>query len=242
MASLLVDRGLRPEAMPHGTRARYVTGCRCEPCRGANATAWRARQEMAKALACEISAPVVPAPQTFTAPDGSKRVRFYRRACPGVHGNPCPLQAHLRKDSKGGVCGRCRELLVWNGLVSSHRARQHLQALSRAGMGRRSVADSCDVGSSILYLIKTGRKTRIRASTERRILAVDLAGASAGVRVPAGPTWRRIEQLLGEGFSKAELARRLGRKSPALQVGRRRVLARTAAAIERLLGQIELGA
>jgi len=36
-----------------------------------------------------------------------------------------------------------------------------------------------------------------------------------------------------EGFSKAEIARRLGYRRPALQLGRRRILAKNAARVER---------
>jgi len=40
--------------------------------------------------------------------------------------------------------------------------------------------------------------------------------------------------LLEEGFTKAELARRLGFETPALQVGKGEILARTAARVDRL--------
>jgi len=56
-------------------------------------------------------------------------------------------------------------------------------------------------------------------------------------------THKRIAWLLGEGFSKAEIARRLGYKKPALQIARRgRVLTRTAARVARLVRSLELGA
>jgi hypothetical protein len=52
--------------------------------------------------------------------------------------------------------------------------------------------------------------------------------------VPARRTWRLIEQLLEEGFSKARIARELGMQTPALQLRRARVLARTELAVEKL--------
>lgn len=52
--------------------------------------------------------------------------------------------------------------------------------------------------------------------------------------VPAGRTWRRINQLLEEGFSKARLARELGMHTPALQIGKTRVLACTELAVAKL--------
>lgn len=76
----------RPSDLPpaeryqHGTRSRYVTGCRCDACRAANAAAYHERQARAKAAAALITTPSAPAPQTWTAPDGSKRLRVYARA------------------------------------------------------------------------------------------------------------------------------------------------------------------
>lgn len=222
-----------PDAYQHGTRARYVTGCRCADCRGSNVRYYHQRQGRAKAAALEIVTPPTPAPQLWTAPDGSKRIRVYARGCPGVHGDPCRLRAHLRKDSKGGVCRACRERLVWNGLADASRARTHVHRLSRHGVGYKSVAAAASVSIGVMAKIRSGEQRRIRADTERRILAVDRDAVAGGGTVPAGRTWRRIAILLDEGFPKAEIARRLGYKTPALQFKRRRVLARTAARVER---------
>jgi len=60
-----------------------------------------------------------------------------------------------------------------------------------------------------------------------------LAVSDAAI-VPANETWRQINVLLEEGFTKAELAHRLGFESAALQVGKERILARTAARVDRL--------
>lgn len=120
-----------------------------------------------------------------------------------------------------------------NGLVSAAVARAHLFALSRQGVGRRAVGAACDVGDTTLQQIRSGKKTQIRKDTERRILAVDAAAVSAGAVVSAKPTQKLINELLDEGFSKAELARRLGYTSPALQLNRRRVTVANAARVER---------
>jgi hypothetical protein len=136
----------------------------------------------------------VPTRRVWIAADGTPRFRVFKRSCPGIQGKACRWRSYLRKDSLGGVCRRCRYFLVWDGLVPAIRARKHLKALSRLGVGRRSVAQSCDVSETVIFAIKAGTKAKIRASTERRIL------------------------------------------------GRRRVTARNAARVERLLAQIELGA
>jgi hypothetical protein len=69
----------------------------------------------------------------------------------------------------------------------------------------------------------------------RRILAVDASCALDGALVDAAPTRRKVAQLLEEGFTKRELARRFGLKSPALQfpLGDK-ITARNAAKVDRL--------
>jgi len=149
------------QAMPCGTRAKYVAAkCRCAKCREANCRYVQARDAAAKTAARESAedttrarrqwvqwrlsleavraknAPELPpspsvCPQAWTAPDGTTRTRIYQRACIGVDGAPCPTRTHLRKDSTGEVCGRCRARLVWNGLVPADGVRAHLRKLSR---------------------------------------------------------------------------------------------------------------
>lgn len=230
-----VRRGLpAPEAFAHGTRARYVTGCRCEDCRASNRRYYHEREARGRALAAEISAPAMPAPQEWTAPDGARRIRVYKRACPGVEGEPCPLRAHLRRDSKGGVCRACRHRLAWNGLVSTAAASAHVRKLGYQGVGYKSVAAAASVGVLTVWKIRSGERMWIRAATERRILAVDAEARADASTVPAGSTWRLVRLLLDEGYTKARLARELGAQTPALQLGRRRVLAITAVRVQRL--------
>ena len=171
-------RGLRPIAelggsRPHGTRLRYLAGCKCFHCRRANSDYERERQ-------------------------------------------------------------KAREAGDWNGLVDADAARAHLRKLARQGVGRRMVHAVSDVALSVLQDVRSGRKRRIRALTERRILAVTQACRGDAVHVPAGPTWERIEWLLSEGFTKARIARELGMKRPALQLNRHRVTVRNAAQVEAL--------
>jgi len=161
---------------PHGTRARYVSGCHCAECREAN------------------------------------RLYYYVR-------------------EKAKIFGR------WDGVVPAARARRHMLRLSRCGVGRRAVGAVSGVADTILSHIRSGRRKKIRASTERRILAVTSAAHSDGALVSNARTWQRINVLLREGFTKTELARRLGSKAktPSLQIAMRgEVLARTAIKVERL--------
>lgn len=227
------------QSMPCGSRAKYVAvQCRCPKCRAANSAYVKRRDRLARAAVVEIGPrPIAPIAQAWTAPDGTQRTRIYQRACQGVNGEPCPYRAHLRKDSSGDVCLRCRPRLAatWNGLVSADAVRAHLKTLSGQGVGYKSVAIAADVHNSTLSDILFAGKQQLRAQTARRILAIDRDARADHALVPAGPTWRRLRQLLAEGFTKTELARRLGSRSktPALQFKRRFILAKSAARVER---------
>ena len=171
------ERGLRPVSdlgseRPHGTRLRYLAGCKCFQCRRSNSDYERARS-----------------------------------------------QARAAGD--------------WNGIVDASRARRHIRALSGVGVGRRAIASASDIAESIVCEIRAGKRLRIRARTERKILAVTAAVASDGSLVPAAPVWRMVEWLIEEGFTKARIAEAIGQKR-ALQLGRDRVTVRNAAAIRRL--------
>lgn len=78
----------------------------------------------------------------------------------------------------------------------------------------------------MIHEIKNGDRRRIRARTERKILAVTPAMRADRSFVPAVVAWHLINKLLEEGFSKAGLAKLLGYRSPALQLRRNRITAR----------------
>lgn len=220
-----------------GTRAAYVgRKCRCEACRQANVAYYHQRAQQAReAVASRVVAPASgTVPQEWTAPDGTKRVRHYRQPCPGVDGKPCPAQSHLRKDSLGGLCRWCRAELVADPLVPIDAARAHLKALSDKGVGKRSVQAASDVGLAIIAAILRGTRRHIRRSTERRLLAVDVGALADGTLVDARPTWKLIRAMLRDGYTRGELAEALGSQKPALQLGRKRLLASTALKVERL--------
>ena len=110
-------------------------------------------------------------------------------------------------------------------------------------MGLKTVARLSGVSHGSLSKIVYGEprlgrpaSQRVRPQTRERILAVHAAQAHGGQRVSAGPTWRLIEELVAAGYAKAYLARALGSEaaSPTLQIGRQRVRASTARAVEDL--------
>lgn len=121
----------------------------------------------------------------------------------------------------------------WNGIVPAKKARIHMRKLSRLGVGRRAVGAATDIADSVLSKIISGKRNQIRARTERLILAVSVAHASDGAYVDATRTWKQIRQLLLEGFTKIRIAEAIGQQR-ALQLGKVRVTAKHAAAIDRL--------
>lgn len=122
----------------------------------------------------------------------------------------------------------------WNGLVDATPAREHLKRLRRAGVGKRSVAAACDVALSIIWEVGRGERARIRKGTLNRILSVTSGALGDHALVRAGRTWQRIRAMQKVGLSVPEIARRMGFKTAHIQIGRRRVLARTALSVERL--------
>jgi hypothetical protein len=125
----------------------------------------------------------------------------------------------------------------WNGIVDAKKARQHLLALRKKGVGRDAVRAASDVACSVIQQIARGEKTRIRARTERKILAVTPACREDGALVSAKPTWRLVALLLDEGFTKLRIARELGQKGNGLQLGKKMITVRNAARVERLFNK-----
>lgn len=125
----------------------------------------------------------------------------------------------------------------YNGIVSAKKARQHILKLRKQGVGRKAVYAASDVALSILRAISNGKKKQIRARTERKILAVTSACREDGALIPAAPTWRLVEQLRAEGFTKLRIARELGQKGSGLQLGKKLITARNAARVERLFNK-----
>lgn len=132
-------------------------------------------------------------------------------------------------------------------LVSATQARAHLFSLHSSGVGARQAARLAGLSEREIWDIRSGRRTAIELDTERRILAVQPTPAP-GQRISGWRTWRRLDALEREGFTKGELARRLGNKTPKLQIApevrgprrsehepmHRQVTVRTARRVQRL--------
>lgn len=229
-----------PASHPHGTRARYVAlKCRCAACRAANTAYARIRAAQARERAAEAATPTdpSPAPKLWITPSGTRQTRVYKRACKGINGRPCPHGSHLRKDSTGDICGKCRVALDYRGLVPSTRARAHLVKLGTEGLGMRAIHDACDVNTSILWAIRKGLRPRIRVETERRILAIDRLAAADHTIVNGQRTHRALAKMRALGLTKTEIAERLGYQTRAIQI-KPRVIAKTEARVLRLLAEV----
>ena len=126
-------------------------------------------------------------------------------------------------------------------------ARDHLAALSRAGIGWKRAAALSGISTgavSKLLFGKGGRQPsrRIRPETAAAVLAVPLAPASLapGALVPAAGTRRRLQALVATGWAQSRLAGRLGMSASnfGAAMGRERVTAATARAVERLYDEL----
>lgn len=126
----------------------------------------------------------------------------------------------------------------WNGIIDASKARAWIAHLSAHGVGRRAIAYASDVSETVLCEIRSGRKTKIRALTERRILAVSIDMALDGALLPAGPTWLLIDELLAAGITKRQIAARIGQTNGALQLSRESVTVRHAYQVKKLHGEL----
>jgi Bacterial regulatory proteins, lacI family len=105
----------------------------------------------------------------------------------------------------------------WQPFVPAGPVREHLEALSRAGVGRRRVAALSGVSTGTVSRILYGRPGRppvrgVRRETAAAILAVRPgAGALApSAHVDAAGTHRRLQALVAAGWSQSQLAALLG--------------------------------
>jgi len=220
----------------HGTRAMYVAEkCRCDACRAANRKYAQQRSQKQADQAVQFLSEVVPAPQLWTTPSGEKKVRHYKRACPGIMGEPCKTHSHLRKDSTGGICSNCRERLPTFEVVMAHKAREHILFLSQNGVGEEAVHQACGVANCVIRDIRQGKQMNVMPETEKRILSVTLAAALPHALVPGQEVWKKVTELRAKGgMTKGEIAMALGNKKPALQLKKKQMTAKSARKVERL--------
>lgn len=150
----------------HGDRRTYRRGCRCLPCRAANAAYERCRRA----------------------------------------GDLLPDPAEM---------------------VDAVFAEMHLTALRGQGVGYRQAARLAGLCDRLVSDIRSGRRTRIRADTQTRILGVRPVLAH-GQSITGWRSWRLIDSLKREEFTQGAIAQMLGNRHPSLQLGKKRMRVRSA--------------
>jgi hypothetical protein len=128
--------------------------------------------------------------------------------------------------------------------VSAADARAHIQRLSRQGVGYKVVAEEARVAVSIVSGIRMGTRQNCRANTARAILAVDPKTVIRGdwSLVDGGATWKLIDELVGDGYSKRQLATWLhGRRTLALQIRPDKITYRTATKVQDMYDKVRAG-
>jgi len=167
----------------------------------------------------------LPAPERFA--HGSRS-----RYTGGCRCAPCRAAntAYTRARARAKVYGRTNRLLPVARVV------RHLQALQRAGVGLPAIGAAAGVNDRTLAKILRGRRLHVREDTAKKILAVTDDAGSDRALVDAAPTWRLLNELIEEGYTRTDIARGLGCTAtrPDLKIGKTQVRAETAVRVERL--------
>lgn len=129
------------------------------------------------------------------------------------------------------------------GLVPVTEAVRHINDLSRKGIGYKVVADAAGVALTIVSQMLWGGKKTIRKDTQAKILSVDEQAAADHSRIPAAPTWKILEDLFEEGYTRTQIAKWLGStaKKPALQIRKDFITAKKALDVEKLVAKLAAG-
>lgn len=183
----------------------------------------------------------------YVAPDSHRahgtRAKYVLEKC---RCEPCRLDNRRCESERRHAMNRPDE--IWLPYVPAGRARRHLAELAAAGVGLKSVSKISGLSHGLLSKLVYGDRKRgmapskrIRPATEEKILAVTVALAAGHQKIPAGPTWALLDDLIARGYPKVWLARRITKNpaATALQTKRDFVYARTARRVEalhRLLG------
>lgn len=123
------------------------------------------------------------------------------------------------------------------GTIPVLEVRAHLEELEQLGMGTRQIARRSGVAASTISIVRAGHVRTLRPATAARLLGVSPVLAS-GALVAATTSWRRIDSLEREGFTRREIAWHLGARSQQLQLGRRALRASSAGKVAALYDRL----
>lgn len=197
---------VEPLAAQHGTRSCYVQRkCRCDLCRAANRKYAAERAKLATEIAQTFERKTKFGFKTWTSADGMIFDMPQYNLCMGKNGKGCPYKCNLRKDSKGKLCGKCREGLISKvTLVPAKKARAHLKLLQKAGNGTRFISEITGIGRSRIREIIHGTAERISPETENAIFEMAVPKFFG-----TGPTCRKCHLQHDKGARFARLLERL---------------------------------
>lgn len=120
-------------------------------------------------------------------------------------------------------------------MCDGERCRAHLEWLRERGVGQTTVAFGTGLSEHTLWLIATGRRSRVMNETARRILSFTPEAAKAiGVDRPvdATATRLRVQALAALGYPQDFIARRCGRSRGGFDMGQRISQRRALAVLE----------
>lgn len=123
------------------------------------------------------------------------------------------------------------------GTIDAAPVRVHLSQLQRLGVGYRTIARQTGVSASVVSSVLSGAAAQLRPSTAARLLLAR-PSVARGAFVPATRTWRHVDSLRREGYTRREMAYHLGAHSQQLQLGARLVRASTALRVAQLYERI----
>lgn len=126
--------------------------------------------------------------------------------------------------------------------VPAGRSRQRILTLSKRGIGRKAVHEVTGLDHRTLAKIKNGRTKYVRRETQRLIFSVPFDAHCDRAVIDGARTRKMIEELVTRhdtGFTKSEIAKRLGTKQKrlhkTLNIGRKdMVLAKSQMRVEKL--------
>lgn len=188
--------------------------------------------------------PARPIRRDYVAPETRRahgtRVKYVVECC---RCEPCTLANREAERVRRRAMHRPDE--TWVPYVPAGPARRHVRTLMAQGAGLKTIAALAGIStgglSKLLYGDYKGRKPskRIRPETARRILAVRITDVAGAQRIPAGPTWVLLDELLAKGWVKAHLASLIiGHPVASLQISRDTVRASTARRVEQVYVQL----
>jgi hypothetical protein len=157
-------------------------------------------------------------------------VRTYRRGCKCL---PCKAASATYRRERRATCSYPDPAER----LPAARAELYLAELRARGVGYRQAARLSGLSERFVLEVRAGKVATLRADTMTRILAIRPALA-LGRHVMGWRTARLIDSLEREGFSRGRIARELGRRSPRLQIGRRKCTVKNALRVRTLWRRI----